>query len=300
MRWNKALNFLLIIFICLNIALAWINYDRFNGSYKVSEERIQTIKSLLADRNIQVKADLPTLFIPRSSIWIEPIEISASLRDAIVNRLFGKERADVTITNEVSGDYGKNALIYSKGEAQLKFYKDHIGYRNEAAKSKETAVSIKQASKFAKDFIRQLDLADHLKEVKIDYRSESYGIAVTYYEVYRGLPIFDSYVKMKISPNGVFEAEVRCLEVTDKVSLTKPLYPIDQVLFALQNPIVENETYVIESVELGYRLDHSEGMHILSEEAVPVYKITIEGLSDPIFVNAYTNTYEKILFISQV
>ena len=300
MRWNKALNGLLIIFIVLNVALGWINYNRFNGSYKVSEERIQTIKGLLADRQIQVKADLPTLFIPRSSIWIEPMQITTTLRDDLVNRVFGKERVGVTITNEGSGEYGKNALIYRQEEAELAFYKTFITYANEAAREEKASLSMKHANKFAKAFIKQLNLEDDFKEVKIDYRSESYGMEVTYYEVYRGLPIFDSYVKMKISPKGVFEAEVRCLEVTDQVSLTKPLYPIDQVLFALQKPIGENEAYVIESVELGYRLSQTEGVHILSEEAVPMYKIIIQGLSDPIFVNAYTNTYEEILFISQV
>ena len=300
MRWNKALNGLLIIFIVLNVALGWMNYDRFNRFYRISDERIETIKGILAQREIQVKADLPTLFIPRSSIWIEPMQITTTLRDQLVNRVFGKEREGVTITNETSGEYGKNALIYRQEEAELAFYKTFLTYRNGAKQQEEGVLSQKQASKFAKAFVKQLNLEDYLKEVKIDYRSESYGMEVTYYEVYRGLPIFDSYVKMKISPKGVFEAEVRCLEVTDQVSLTKPLYPIDQVLFALQKPIGENKAYVIESVELGYRLSQTEGVHILSEEAVPMYKITIEGLSDPIFVNAYTNTYEEILFISQV
>lgn len=300
MRWNKALNGLLIIFIVLNVALGWMNYNRFNRFYRISDERIETIKGILAQRQIQVKADLPTLFMPRSSIWIEPMQITTTLRDQLVNRVFGKEREGVTITNETSSEYGKNALIYRQEEAELAFYKTFLTYRNGAKQQEEGVLSQKQASKFAKAFVKQLNLEDYLKEVKIDYRSESYGMEVTYYEVYRGLPIFDSFVKMKISPQGVFEAEVRCLEVTDKVSLTKPLYPIDQVLFALQKPIEENKAYVIESVELGYRLNYTEGVHILSEEATPMYKITIEGLSDPIFVNAYTNTYEEILFISQV
>lgn len=301
MRWNKALNYLLAIFIGVNSVLALVNYQRFIAVYSLSEDQIQTIVSILKDKRIEVEAKLPTLFVPRSSIWIEPIEISSSVRDQIVNHLFGEERAGMTITNESNGmGYGKNALVYSKEEAQLKFYKDRMYYTNGAAESKESDLGCRQALKLAKAFVKQLNLTDHFEEVKIDYRSESYGMSVTYYEVYKGLPIFDSYVKMKISPSGVFEAEVRCLEVTDKVGLVKPLYPIDQVLFALEESPVSNETYVIESVELGYRLDYSEGMHILSEEAMPMYKITIKGLSEPIFVNAYTNTYEEILFISQV
>lgn len=300
MRWDKALNYLIAIFLCLNILLAVVHYERYTTTYKVSEEQIDTVISILEKQAIEVKADLPISFAPRPSLWIEPIEVTTTLRDQLINSLLGEDRSRITITNESSTqEYGKNVLIYSMEEKQLKFYNDKITYSNAGIDKATNNLSYKEALKYAKAFIKQINMEEYFSEVKIDYRSESYGATVTYYKVYRGLPIFDSYVKMELLPGGIFEAEIKCLKITDKVGPMKPLYPIDQVLFGLQDLDLGDGGYTIEAVELGYRLDNAEGMHILSEEAVPMYKIKIKGLSAPVFVNAYTNTYEEILFISQ-
>lgn len=300
MRWDRALNFLIIVFLCTNIFLGAINYQRFVTTYQVSDRRIDSVISILDKKGIKVQADLPRSFAPKGAIWLQPIEITSAIRDRMVGSLLGEDRSLITITKDVDGSqYGKNVLIYSMGEEQVKFYKDKITYAHQVLKKEDNNLSYKEALKLAKSFLDRINLGEHFKEVKIDYRSESYGACVTYYEVYRGLPIFDSFVKMKISSEGVFEAEIKCLDITDKMGEVKPLYAIDQILFTLQDLQLEETTKVIESVELGYRLDHSEGMHILSEEAVPMYKIQIKGLSKPVFVNAYTNTYEEILFISQ-
>ena len=301
MRWDKALNYLIAIFLCVNILLAVVHYERYITSYRVSDGRIDTVTSILRKQGIEVRANLPISFSPRPSLWMEPIEITTTLRDQMVTHLLGEDRSRITITNESGkGEYGKAALIYSMEEEQLKFYKDKITYSNQEAYEDTNSLSYKEALKYAKAFVNRLNLDGHFEEVKIDYISESHGATVTYYEVYKGLPIFSSYVKMKVSPKGVIEAEVKCLKITDKVGPIKPLYPIDQVLFGLQDLDLGDEGYIIESVELGYRFNHAEGMHILSEEAVPMYKIKIKGLGMPVFVNAYTNTYEEILFISQV
>jgi len=301
MRWDKALNYLIVIFLCVNILLAAIHYERYITSYRVSDESIGTVTSILRKQGIEVRANLPTSFSPRPSLWMEPIEITTTLRDQMVTHLLGEDRSRITITSESGkGEYGKAALVYSMEEKQLRFYKDKITYSNHEAYENGSSLSYKEALKHAKAFINRLNLDGHFEEVKIDYISESHGATVTYYEVYKGLPIFSSYVKMKVSPKGIIEAEVKCLKITDKVGPIKPLYPIDQVLFGLQDLELGDKGYIIESVELGYRFNHAEGMHILSEEAVPMYKIKIKGLGIPVFVNAYTNTYEEILFISQV
>ena len=300
MRWDRALNLLIGIFLCVNLALAWINYEKFIKTYEVSDERIKTIVSILDKENIKIEGKLPTVFSPKSSIWIEPIEITSTIRDGLVERILGEERSLITITKDGEDvQYGRNALVYSKGEEELRFYKENILYLNKAIEKEKGKLTEKEALKYTKKFVERLNLEEYLKDAKIEVISESYGWDVTYYKVYKGLPVFDSFVKVKVSEAGVFEAEIKCIVITDKVGRLKPLYPIDDVLFGLQELKLEQSQKVVESVELGYRLDHTEGMHILAEEAVPMYKIQIKGLATPIFVNAYTNTYEEILFISQ-
>lgn len=300
MRWDKALNLLIAIFLCLNIILAWINYEKLVVTYQVSDERLDTITSILEKNNIKIDAKLPRVFSPKSSIWIEPVQITSSIRDGLVSRILGENRSLITITKDTyEARYGRNALIYTKDEEELKFSKERIIYHHKGFENAGKALSQKEALKLAKGFVEKLEVENYFQEVKIESRSESYGWDITYYEVYKGLPIFDSYIKLRVSDGGVFDAEVRCLVITDKVGGLKPLYPIDEVLFGLQELNLDQTERIVESVELGYRLDNIEGMHILAEEAVPMYKIQMKGLTTPIFVNAYTNTYEEILFISQ-
>lgn len=300
MRWDRALNLLIIIFLCINLALAWINYESLVVTYQVTDERIDTITSILKKNNIEVDTKLPKVFSPKSSIWIEPIEITSNMRDQVVTKVLGEDRTQITITKDAyDAKYGRNALVYNKGEEELKFYKERILYHNKGLENEVSTLNQKEALKIAKDFVERFKLENHFDNVKIESRSGSYGWDVTYYEVYKGLPVFDSFVKMRVSDAGVLSAELRCLVITDKVGQLKPLYPVDEVLFGLPEIDLDQTDYVVESVELGYRLDHTEGMHILAEEAVPMYKIQMRGLITPIFVNAYTNTYEEILFISQ-
>ncbi|MDA3733498.1 two-component system regulatory protein YycI [Niameybacter massiliensis] len=300
MRWDKALNLLIAIFLCLNIVLAWINYEKLVVTYQVSDDRLDTITSILKKNNIKVDAKLPRVFSPKSSIWLEPVQITSTIRDGVVSNVFGEDRSLITITKDAYDvKYGRNALVYSKQEEELKFSKERISYHHKGIENEGNALSEKEALKLAKRFVENLEMENYFQDVKIESRSESYGWDITYYEVYKGLPVFDSYIKLRVSEGGVFDAEVRCLVITDKVGQLKPLYPIDEVLFGLQELNLDQTERIVESVELGYRLDNIEGMHILAEEAVPMYKIQMRGLTTPIFVNAYTNTYEEILFISQ-
>lgn len=300
MRWDKALNLLIAIFLCLNIVLAWINYEKLVVTYQVSEDRLDTITSILEKNNIKVDAKLPRIFSPKSSIWLEPVQITSAIRDGVVSNVFGEDRSLITITKDAYDvKYGRNALVYSKQEEELKFSKERISYHHKGIENEGNALSEKEALKLARRFVENLEMENYFQDVKIESRSESYGWDITYYEVYKGLPVFDSYIKLRVSEGGVFDAEVRCLVITDKVGQLKPLYPIDEVLFGLQELNLDQTERIVESVELGYRLDNIEGMHILAEEAVPMYKIQMKGLTTPIFVNAYTNTYEEILFISQ-
>lgn len=300
MRWDKALNLLIAIFLCLNIVLAWINYEKLVVTYQVSEDRLDTITSILEKNNIKVDAKLPRIFSPKSSIWLEPVQITSAIRDGVVSNVFGEDRSLITITKDAYDvKYGRNALVYSKQQEELKFSKERISYHHKGIENEGNALSEKEALKLAKTFVENLEMENYFQDVKIESRSESYGWDITYYEVYKGLPVFDSYIKLRVSEGGVFDAEVRCLVITDKVGQLKPLYPIDEVLFGLQELNLDQTERIVESVELGYRLDNIEGMHILAEEAVPMYKIQMKGLTTPIFVNAYTNTYEEILFISQ-
>lgn len=289
MKWEKALNVLIGIFLIVNVVLGAGNYMKHVKAYRVSEERMTTIKSILNDRGIVFECDLPESFKPVKTLWLEPLEIDSQTRDGLVKRLFGKNNERMTISKKSSDEpYEEMALVYSDQSEEIVFQGNTIIYRNHTLQKDNAKLKKEQALSMAKKFVNRLEIKENFKKIKIDYRSESYGGVVTYYEVCNKLPIFDSYIRMEVTPSGVVYAEVKGATIADKVGTTKPLDPIDKVLFDIDEQISQPTPLTIENVELGYSMKNNEGMHILDEEAVPVYKIDIKGLSEPIFVNAYT------------
>lgn len=290
MNWNKALNVLILIFIGVNVILAGANYEKNISIYKLSPKRIENVVKVFNEENITINAMLPTDFRPCKSLWTEPFQMTSEIRDQIVGSFFGKDKDRVMISQIASNmAYEKMKRVYKLDTKSLMFGENNLFYQDESIALKEGNLSKSEAEKMAKSFLRQIGQDKKFKNAKSEYRSESYGAVVTYYEVYEGIPLFDSFAVFQITPEGVatfYEQNVKVVESSSEVT---PLYPIDKVLYGLQDEEVFGETVTIEDISLGYGMENSEGMHILKEEAVPMYKIVLSGLDEPIFVNAYTN-----------
>lgn len=298
MRWGKALTNLIIIFILLNIVLAFWNYDKSINTYRLTPQRMNNVTSLLEKEDITLKVPLPESFRPQSPIWIVPVEITSEKRDKLVKSILGAGDSKVSITKEKSTrPYENPSRIYTKDTEILRFQNNNnIIYENTAAlvdKSEEAkAPKREQALSFAKEFAQKVELGDNFKEIEVRYVEAGTWGRVIYYETYKGSPIFNSYIHMKVSEKGVFKAYIHALDVEETKTSKKSIYPIDRVLIALQDILKERAPVTISSIELGYAMKNTQGIHILKEEAIPMYKMMLDGLDVPLFVNAYTNTLE--------
>ncbi|MGL5676500.1 MAG: two-component system regulatory protein YycI [Cellulosilyticaceae bacterium] len=258
-------------------------------AYDISQERMDTTKSILNDRGIVLDCDLPQSFRPVKTLWLEAIPMDSKVREELVKQVFGKNNEQVMISKKASNEpYEEDIVVYSYGEKELIFQGSAIYYRNKTTGETLAPLKKEKALALAADFVDAIDIKKSNKKVKIEYRIESSKTVVTYYEVYNKLPIFDSYIRMDITSSGVMYAEMQGVKIAEKIGTIKPLDPIDKVLFDIDEQMMHQTPLTIENVDLGYSMKNSEGMHILDEEAVPVYKIDIKGLSEPIFVNAYT------------
>lgn len=295
MKWDKALTYLIIMFLCVNIGLTMGNYNRSIKAYKLSDERIQNITSVLKDNDIIIKAKLPTNFRPISPLWVLPFEMTPDIRDALVKNLLGPQEDGIIITKETSHmPYEKSARIYTKGNKQLKFRTNYVHYQDTSIETKQEFLTESRAKDVAEDFMQDLNIPKSRKKIKMEYKSESYGASLTYYEVYDKLPMFGSYIHLKMTKDGVFEVSIHKNTVEEKAGNKRAIYPIDKVLFGLRDEINIDGQVVIDSIVLGYAIPSEVEMHILREEAIPMYKINLQGLDEPIFVNAYTNTVEEL------
>ena len=289
MNWDKALNTLIIMFLVMNCLLGAGNYAKNVKAYRVSEENITNIKSILKDKGIVFECEVPRSFKPREALWIEPWEIDSKTRDELVKSVFGENTGDMIISKQESKEpYEQPTLVYNKGAEALSFQLNEVSYINQNITKEEGAMKKEEALKIADEFVKNFETKGKFKKVKIDYRIESYGALVTYYEVYNKLPIFDSYIRMEVTPKGIASAVIQGANVIGKIGAAKSLIPIDKVLFDIEEHIDERMPLTIENIQLGYSMKNRSGMLFLEEEAIPMYKIDVKGLSESIFVNAYT------------
>lgn len=303
MRWGKSLTQLIVIFIILNIFLGISNYNKNIKAYTLTQRRIENVKKLLSDKGITIETSFLKNFKPQRSIWLVPIEMTSQKRDKLVSNLLTQDSSQITITKGKSEElYHTARRIYTKGDKRVVFQGNSVFYSNnivenlgqQELKNLPLNLNREEALSLAKAFVKKIDLDNifedyQIKDYQVSYRVSSDGAEVTYYTVYENRPIFNSYLRMQINSEGVYEAYMQVLEVVEKEKAVEPIYPLDKVLLGIRDSVEQYGETSITEIQLGYAMQNKRGMHILKEEAVPVYKITLEGLEEEIFVNAYTN-----------
>ncbi len=267
------------------------NYQKYVTTYKLSDERVENIIAFLNSENIEVLEELPQSCSPISSIKIAPQNITLEYRESVVDSFFGKERTGVTITEFFEDvEYNNKLRVYKGGDKSLIFGMYKISFSDEGITvNTESNLSEKEALRYAANFYDLFGDDKLGKKVKIFYKKESYGADITYYELYNNLPVFDSYLYMKITDEGVFESTMQVSEVKEENSIRNDIYAVDQVLFKLHQIIKSTEVVTINNIVLGYGREQVGNAFLLKETAVPMYKVTIDNLNIPLFVNSYTN-----------
>ncbi len=289
MEWNKALNALIIVFIGINSLLGIANYNKYVKVYRIDATAQESIVAILNNKGIIVEAALPETFKPVDTVWCEPLQLEVKAREQLVSRVLGSDSDAIKISKEaISEPYQQTALVYRKAEEALVVAGNYIAYTNNGIQKNDGTIGKEQAQTSAAEFFNKIKLEEMFQNVKITYKIESYGMSVTYYELYNQLPIFDSYIRIEVTPEGVVSAVMQGFRQIEKIGTIKPLQPIDQVLFDIEEQIERQPPFTISGIELGYSMNNKSGMHILEEEALPVYKLEIKGLIEPVFVNAYT------------
>ncbi|MGL4362826.1 MAG: hypothetical protein ACRCSG_06120 [Cellulosilyticaceae bacterium] len=288
MKWGRILTALIIIFVILNIMLGVGNYKKNIELYRVSEERIKNITGILNDKGILLECELPRYFRPIETIWLEPDEIDTTTRDHIVKNLFGDNYKQATVSKKVLGEpYKEPVLIYTLESEEIQFMGSKITYINHGIVDDGTTFKKNEAMRIGNAFIKKMEKKKYKKEKNIK-KIGAKQATLTYYEIYNRLPVFDSYVKLEVTPHGVAYAEVYGASISNKIGVKKPLYPIDYVLFDIDTQLDIAPPFTLEDIQFGYRMNLNEGIQILEEEAFPVLKVVIKGLNEPIFVDAYT------------
>lgn len=291
MNGKKILNELIAIFIFLNVALFTFNVVKTVANYKLNQTRIDNVIYALEQKGIYLETQLPRSFTPKVQANLSDLVGSKTTveRYNIVNALFGDKSGEVIVTKDSNAP---GSIIHKYGSESLEFNKNTITYINTDTSNKENEnMSIKNAKKACRAFIKRLNYSKVFKNAYIQYNEVENGLEMTFFQRYKGIPVFDTYITFKLTAGQIQKATMQLGKVCQLEGdmRKKVIYPIDLVLFGIDDELELKKPIYITNITLGYKAVDEKNIALLGAPLIPVYKIELKGLNNPIYVNAYTN-----------
>lgn len=292
MNGKRILKKLIGLFLIINVILFMFNYANTSTTYTLTKGRVDNIKAVLADRGIAISAQLPRNFSPKSSANLSFMD--NAFRYTIEKNFFGNNLASVkhSVGTSESG-HGHGKVQYSVLEDEvLAFTGKNLLYTNKQIKAWDKKPNLKEAKAFCQKLIKRIDPKLNVDDYKLQIEERENYWLLTYYLVFEGIPVLDSYMTFRVCEDGVASGEVHLatLEITSEEK--KDIYPIDLVLFNLPDYIEGQDNLEISDIELVYKRN-SNSNNMWGQNIVPAYKIQIKGLEEALFVNAYNNQILK-------
>lgn len=288
MNGRRILRRLIGLFLAINGILLILNIKVKREEYFLSPQRLDYIVKVLEKQGIKVNSVLPNDYLPKQEGDLSFPGMSA--RYTIEKDFFGSHMLHVKHAvgeSKVNPSSGQKIQYCSFDQEILAFDGDYIYYENQKISSSREKPTLKEAKRFCEALIKRVKIGEG-EHYKVEVEETEKEIFLTYYSVFNEVPVVDSYMTFKVCRKGVISAVFYVGDITVVNTEAKEIYPIDLVLFSLSPFIQEHQGTVIEKVELVYKR-RSEEQEIWGQEIIPMYKIVINSLEEPLFVNAYTN-----------
>lgn len=289
MNGKKVLEGLIKLFVVLNLGLFVFNYVSRSNEYLLSEERIEHITQLLEQEGINIDTELIRDFSPKRSADLQYIGDGLSIRDEIVKRFFNNDLASVKrFKKESETNAGGEMRYYTLNNETLIFDKYALMYENESNQSNEASPTIDQAKKMCMNLLKRINYASTSADYEIEVVEHENYLTLTYFLTLDEIPILDAYMTFDVYKAGVASGTMYLGKIEITSEKGKEIYPIDLVLFGIEEYMLENQYKNISDITLVYKRAKSED-NIWGQKIIPVYKIEFDGLNQALFVNAYNN-----------
>lgn len=293
MNGKKILEELIKLFLVINIVLLVINYACRANEYLLSQESIHNIEKLLEMDGIKIDTELLRNFAPKYSANLMFMGDSVVVRDTITKHFYGNQLVNVKRYTQSSTKHpNEKALSFALGDEKLTFDNNELVYNNNAMISDKIKPSVEQAKNMCMKLLRRIDSSKVRKKYYIVTEEEKNSWKITYYPTLDGIPILDSYMEFEVYADGVAKASLYLADVQIRSGGKQDIYSVDLVLFGIEDFMLENNYKRIKEVTICYKQAENEE-NVLGQQIIPAYKVEIEGLEEPIFVNAYTNEMLK-------
>lgn len=288
MNWAKEKNILIVIFLILNIVLAYMNYQKNSSIYTLTSQQESNIKKLLYENNIMLYTLLPKQYPPMRKLILAPVIFSEDEIDQIIKTFFNTNDGISIYIEKIEPDIIQT--VYKKDGKTIGFSDGRISYSEELNFKEQVIYSKEDAKKLADNFLKKMDY--NLSDLKVDFMEEEKGVyRFLYYETYKDSYIYNSYIEILIRAEGIEYADIYKMKPVKYTEFSRSIYAPDEILFGFMNQfkkIEDNKSIiVIQKIDIGYLIE-SDKRTDSGWEAIPYYRITLaDGRS--FFLNAYTS-----------
>lgn len=289
MNGKKVLNELIRLFLIANIILVIINCSLRGNQHILSGERIDNVARLLEKDGISIETEMIKSFAPKYSANLIFVGDSVGVRDKVVKNFFGNSLSSVKRSTSASKNHiNGNASYYTLDNETLIFDHNELTYINQAVRTYTARPSLDQARNMCMKLLKRIDETKHNTSYKMVEEEYDHYWKLIYFPVIEGIPVIDSYMEFEVYDDGVAKANLKLANIEIDSDGKQDIYAIDLVLFGIADDMIEKGYTTVEEITMCYKCTEIEE-NVLGQKAIPLYKIKIRGLEEPIFVNAYTN-----------
>lgn len=280
MDWKKAKNYTIIFLLILNVMLFGLNLIKYN-KYNLSQEQKNDINAILNKNNITVATEMPDNYKPMPQITLK-----SSSYDAIeLQKIFFNSITKIRRTEEF------DKTIFSVGNESLKLYGNHAFYENNNIVD-NYELSRKTAVKSVEKYIDEIEKNFSKLKLIRTTQSDEY-IILEYDQSYLDNLIFNNSVIFTVYADGRFNCKLSYFEPMQMTGEKTDICSSDEALFVfykgIKNVINTENLIKITEMNLGYYTEDYMQTD-LDVIAVPHYRIFVEGIDEPYYINAYNSS----------
>lgn len=275
MDWAKAKTYIILCLFILNILLLGFNFYK-SSKYITNLKSIEYTKSVLEKENVVLDCGLPVFYAPMKNSALKKYSYDFM---ALKNIFFDKdEQLKQTIEFE-------NRIFYTDTGKKLTVSGNSVTFEFEDSDIKPDDVITKIMNKISKNFCVMKKMRDDT--------FENTRIVVFNQE-------FNGYIAFNNSLSFCFTNKNNCVikfmynEPIDFTGEKTEIYSPMEAVFNFSaeiKKIYELDKYIITNVDIGYFFENSENIHESIYTAYPCYRIFVQGINEPFYINACNNTF---------
>lgn len=289
MNWNKVLNVFILIFLMINIALFLYQGYYEEVRYTLSAEKEAQLSKVLNSNGISIYKLIPS-FYPKSQL---ELKVPSDDRESIVERVLGTK-----VSSRIEAN-GLGERVFTDTESLVFYVGTQLGliyYTGTDDKYRPKNMTLSEIESVASAFSKELFGEDVEMVITAEKATEG-GYRIEMNEKFKDSIIFQSYIKLLITQNGIEEALATRFEPIGQVGQRKNIYPFDEIMYSLMYYLYDEIhassdsddklKKIVRDIDIGYYLIDANVKDIVMQ-ADPYYRVIFED-GDIYYINAYTN-----------